>query len=188
MPRNERGFLGSFCVRCVTGYSIEGLTEMDTLRLSTLVCVSTAGCAGLANLYNRANSSEWSSHTDGTKISHLRWDEKIPREGFQNPQGGTKRSQRRDEMIPTEGFPNPHVVNKDSQRRDEIKLRKNEMKLRRNQMKLRRNCFSSTWRIKNSHVELEVPHVAIRMLGLSAGEVFGEGGGGVATAYPKRRS
>ena len=90
-------------------------------------------------------------------------------------------------MIPTEGFPNPHVVNKDSPRRDEIKLRKNEMKLRRNQMKLRRNCFSSTWRIKNSHVELEVPHVAILMLGLSAGEVFGEGGG-VATAYPKRRS
>ena len=79
-------------------------------------------------------------------------------------------------MIPTEGFPNPHVVNKDSPRRDEIKLRKNEMKLRRNQMKLRRNFFSPTWRIKNSHVELEVPHVAIRMLGLSAGEVFGKGG------------
>ena len=31
-------------------------------------------------------------------------------------------------------------------------------------------------------------HVAIRMLGLSAGEVFEEGGGGVATACPKRRS
>ena len=43
-------------------------------------------------------------------------------------------------------------------------------------MKLPRNFFSPTWRIKNIHVELEVSHVAIRMLGLSAGEVFGEGG------------
>ena len=59
---------------------------MDTLRLSILVCVSTAGCVGLANLYNRANSSEWSSHTDGTKYPTC---------------VRTKKSQGRGETIPT---------------------------------------------------------------------------------------
>ncbi len=99
------------------------------------------------------NSSEGSSHTDGTKISHPRWDEKIPREGFPNPYGGTKRSQGRDETIPTEGFPPPHEGKENAPRGDEIKLRRNEMKLRRNEIKVRKNYFVATWKIKSSHVE-----------------------------------
>ncbi len=112
---------------------------MDALRLDTGVrSLQRVMRIWRTSFYNKTNSSGRPSHTDGIKISHPRWDEKIPREGFENPHGGTKRSQGRDEMIPTEGFPNIHV--------------------------------------------------AIGLLARLASEVFEEGGGGVATACPKRRS
>ena len=56
-------------------------------------------------------------------------------------------SPRRYFQISTWAFSNLHVEKKNSPRGDEIKLR-------RNQMKLRRKCFSPTWRIKNSSVEI----------------------------------